>query len=138
MRHDGSEHGDIRADFPGGWEGDEVNAFTGAGLSEKAKDMQKYVSAIQNWRKTATTIHKGKLMHFVPEDGTYTYFRYTNDEAIMVILNKNNEAKTIKTDRFKEVISGYISGKEIISDKLINDISTVNVPAKTAVIIELK
>jgi len=138
MRHDGSEHGDIRADFPGGWEGDEVNAFTGAGLSEEAKDMQKYVSAIQNWRKTATTIHKGKLMHFVPEDGTFTYFRYTNDEAIMVILNKNNEAKTIKTDRFKEVISGYVSGKEVISGKLIHDISTVNVPAKTAVIIELK
>ncbi|WP_347839175.1 glycoside hydrolase family 13 protein [uncultured Draconibacterium sp.] len=137
MRHDGSEHGDIRADFPGGWEGDNVNAFTGEGLSNAAKDMKKYVSTIQNWRKTASVIHKGKLMHFVPEDATYTYFRYTNDEAVMVILNKNEEAKTIKTARFSEVIDGYTSGKEIISGKALSDISEVVVPAKSAVIVEL-
>lgn len=137
MRHDGSEHGDIRADFPGGWEGDKVNAFTGEGLSDQAKAMQKYISTIQNWRKTSTAIHKGKLMHFVPEDATYTYFRYTDDKAVMVILNKNTEAKTIKTDRFEEVISGYKSGKEIISGKTIPDISEVVVPAKSAVIVEL-
>lgn len=137
MRHDGSEHGDIRADFPGGWEGDKVNAFTGKGLSEEAKDMQRYVSAIQNWRKTATVIHNGKLMHFIPENGTYTYFRYTNDKAVMVILNKNTEAKTLNTDRFEEVISGYKSGKEIISGKTFSDISKVTIPAKSVVIIEL-
>ena len=107
-------------------------------MSEAAKDMQKYVSTIQNWRKTATAIHKGKLMHFVPEDATYTYFRYTEDEAVMVILNKNDEAKTIKTNRFKEVISGYTSGKEIISGNTISDISELVVPAKSAVIVELK
>ena len=137
MRHAGSEHGDIRADYPGGWEGDKVNAFTGEGLSEAAKDMQQYVSNIQNWRKNADVIHDGKLMHFVPEDGTYTYFRYTDDEAVMVILNKNTEAKTIKTDRFKEVIDGYKSGKEIILGNTISDISEVIVPAKSAVIVEL-
>lgn len=137
MRHDGSEHGDIRADYPGGWEGDKINAFTGEGLSEAAKDMQQYVSNIQNWRKNADVIHDSKLMHFVPEDGTYTYFRYTDDEAVMVILNKNIEAKTIKTDRFKEVIDGYKSGKEIISGNTISDISEVIVPAKSAVIVEL-
>jgi glycosidase len=138
MRHDGSEHGDIRADFPGGWEGDKINAFTGEGLSDEAKAIQKYVAKIQNWRKTAKVIHDGKLMHFVPEEATYTYFRYTEDEAVMVILNKNTEAKTIKTDRFKEVICGYTSGKEIISGKTISDISEVTIPAKSAVIVELK
>ncbi|WP_167610958.1 glycoside hydrolase family 13 protein [Maribellus sediminis] len=138
MRHDGSEHGDIRADFPGGWEGDKVNAFTGEGLSAEAKDMQKYVSTIQNWRKTASVIHRGKLKHFAPEEGTYVYFRYTEDAAVMVVLNKNREAKTLKTDRFNEVISAYTSGKEIISGSTISDISSVTVPARSAVIIELK
>jgi glycosidase len=137
MRHDGGEHGDIRADFPGGWEGDKVNAFTGEGLSDAAKDMQKYVAKIQNWRKNAGVIHHGKLMHFVPQDATYTYFRYTDDKAVMVVLNKNEEERTIETNRFEEVISGYTSGKEIISGKTIPDISKVSVPAKAAVIIEL-
>ncbi|MEN8116603.1 MAG: glycoside hydrolase family 13 protein [Bacteroidota bacterium] len=137
MRHDGGEHGDIRADFPGGWEGDKINSFTGEGLSDAAKDMQQYVANIQNWRKTATAIHKGKLMHFIPEDATYTYFRYTDDEAVMMVMNKNNKDKTVKTDRFKEVIAGYTSGKDIISGKQISDISEVTVPAKSAMIIEL-
>jgi glycosidase len=137
MRHDGAEHGDIREDFPGGWKGDKVNAFTGEGMTDEAKDMQKYVSTIQNWRKTASAIHKGKLTHFVPEDATYAYFRYTDDEAVMVILNKNETAKTVKTERFKEVIADYKSGKEVISGKTLSDISEVVVPAKSAVIVEL-
>ena len=29
------EDGIIRSDFPGGWNGDQVNAFTGVGLTEK-------------------------------------------------------------------------------------------------------
>ena len=138
MRHDGSEHGDIRADFPGGWPGDKTNAFTGKGLSAAQKDMQNYVSKIQNRRKTAKAIHQRKLMHFVPEEGTYTYFRYTENEAVMVVLNKNTEAKTIQTERFKEVISTYKSAKEIISGKEILDISEVRIPAKSAAIFELK
>ncbi len=56
----------------------------------------------------------------------------------MVILNKNNEEKTIETDRFREVMARYKSGKEIISGKQIPDISSVGVPAKSVVIIELE
>ena len=137
MRHEGSEHGDIRADYPGGWKGDKVNAFTGEGLSAGAKDMRNYLATIQNWRKTSTAVHDGKLIHYIPEDGTYTYFRYTDDEAVMVILNKNKEDKTINTGRFEEVIAGYKSGKEIISGKQLSDISEVVVPARSAVIVEL-
>ncbi len=137
MRHDGSEHGDIRADFPGGWAGDKVNAFTGEGLSNAAKDMQKYVSTIQNWRKNAVVVHHGKLKHFVPVDGTYTYFRCTEDAAVMIVLNKNLEEKNIETHRFMEVTNGYKTGKEIISGKQLSDISKITVPARSAVIVEL-
>ncbi|MFV0266524.1 MAG: cyclomaltodextrinase C-terminal domain-containing protein, partial [Draconibacterium sp.] len=97
-----------------------------------------YMANLQNWRKNASVIHKGKLLHFIPENGTYTYFRYTDNEAMMVILNKNAEEKTIATDRFQEVINDYNSGKEIISGKEVSDISRITVPAKSAVIVELK
>ncbi len=138
MRHNGGEHGDIRADFPGGWDGDKINAFTGKGLTTEQKDMHDYVAKIQNWRKNKEVIHNGKLIHFVPFDGMYTYFRYNDDEAVLVILNKNETDKVLVTDRFKEVISDYSSGREIISSTQISDISEINVPAKSAMIIELK
>jgi glycosidase len=137
MRHDGGEHGNIRADFPGGWQGDKVNALTGEGLTDQQKDMQDYVAKIQNWRKNCTTIHTGKLMHFAPQDGVYVYFRYTENNTVMVILNKNTEQKAIDTSRFKEVISDYTSGNEIISGKQLADISKITVPARQAMIIEL-
>ena len=34
------DHGLIRSDFPGGWNGDDVNAFSGDGLSAEQKEMQ--------------------------------------------------------------------------------------------------
>jgi glycosidase len=137
MRHEGGEHGNIRADFPGGWDGDAVNAFTGKGLTDGQIDMQKYVSTILNWRKNSQVIHNGKLMHFVPQDGIYVYFRYNENELVMVILNKNQEGKTIDTSRFHERISGYKTGKEIISGKQLSDVSKITVPARSAVIVEL-
>jgi glycosidase len=138
MSHPGDHHGDIRSEFPGGWADHDANAFTGKGLSNEQKEMQQYVSTIQNWRKNKTVIHHGKMMHFVPEDGIYTYFRCNEDEKVMVILNKNIEEKTFPTERFSEIMENYSSGKEIITSTTIPDLSEIKVPAKAAMIIELK
>ena len=138
MSHPGSAHGDIRSDFPGGWNGDKVNAFTGEGLSSQQKEMQNYVSAIQNWRKDKTVIHNGKLMHFAPENGIYVYFRYNDDDKVMVILNKNTGEQTLLTERFSEMTKGYKTGKEIISGKNVGDISEIKIAPKSAMIIELQ
>ena len=100
--------------------------------------MQAYLAKIQNWRKNCTTIHHGKLMHFAPQDGIYTYFRYTESELVMVVLNKNEVEKQISTQRFSERLNGFSSGTEIITSTKINDITTIKVPAKSAMIIELK
>ncbi len=138
MRHDGGEHGNIRADFPGGWQGDAVNAFTGLGLTNGQKEMQAYLTRIQNWRKNCTTIHNGKLMHFAPENGVYVYFRYTGNESVMVILNKNEEEKQLTTQRFAERLDGFAGGTEVITSTKISDITNIKVPAKSAMIIELQ
>ncbi|WP_423129956.1 glycoside hydrolase family 13 protein [Gaoshiqia sp. Z1-71] len=132
------DDGLIRSDFPGGWDGDRVNAFTGEGLSAGQKDMQHYLRTIQSWRKNKEVIHSGKLMHFVPQDGIYVYFRYNNDDAVMVVLNKNRETKNLSTERFAEVMKGYINGTEIISASRINDLTMITVPARSAMIIQLK
>jgi glycosidase len=138
MEHEGDHHGNIRAEFPGGWPDHKQNAFTGEGLAREQKDMQNYISKIQNWRKNKTVIHTGKLMHFVPENGIYTYFRYNDKETVMVILNKNETEKMLSTKRFAERMDGFSSGTDIISSAGIADLSAIKVPAKSAMIIELK
>lgn len=132
------DDGIIRSDFPGGWAGDPVNAFTGTGLTAKQKEVQDFVSKILNWRKTSEAVHSGELKHFVPENDIYVYFRYNQNEKIMVVLSKNNSEKTIDTSRFNEVMANCTSGKEIISGKAIPDLKNLKVPAMSALIIELK
>jgi glycosidase len=132
------EHGIIRSDFPGGWAGDQVNAFTGAGLTEKQKQAQEFFRKVLNWRKSNPVVHSGELKHFAPVDGVYVYFRYNQSGKVMVVLNKNTQEKTIDTSRFREVMDNCTSGKEIISGTSIADLKNLKVPATSAMIIELK
>ncbi len=132
------EHGVIRSDFPGGWNGDQVNAFTGAGLTTQQKQAQDFFSKILNWRKTSEVIHSGKLKHFAPENGVYVYFRYNQNQKVMVVMNKNSQEKTIETNRFNEIMANSTSGKEVISGTTITDLKNLKVPAMTAMIIQLK
>ena len=97
------DHGLIRTDFPGGWKGDSVNAFTGENLASEKKEMQTYISKLMNFRKYSKAIHNGKTMHFAPENNTYILSRYNDDESIVHILNKNEKPFDLKLDRFKEL-----------------------------------
>lgn len=97
------DHGLIRTDFPGGWQGDAVNAFTGEGLSTEALDMQHFLSKVLNYRKLSQAIHKGKTIHFAPENGVYVLFRILDEEVVMHILNKNEDAIQLDLSRFEEL-----------------------------------
>tara|TARA_R110000868_G_scaffold28241_6_gene106164 strand:+ start:1027 stop:2961 length:1935 start_codon:yes stop_codon:yes gene_type:complete len=113
------DHGLIRSDFPGGWQGDVVNAFTGEGLTDAQKDMQSYVKKLVNYRKNSNAIHEGKTIHFAPENGVYILFRILNDEIVAVILNKTSET-TLDLSRFEEIGLNNKQVKNIINDDISN------------------
>jgi hypothetical protein len=50
------------------------------------------------------------MTHYIPENNVYVYFRYTDNKTV-ILMNNNNEIKTIKTARFQESIKGYTTGK---------------------------
>ncbi len=139
MKNPGTgDHGIIRSDFPGGWPGDAVNAFTGKGLTDQQKDAQQYMRKLLNWRKTNTVIHKGKLTHFLPENGVYVYFRHHEGKKVMVVLNKNKEAYTLKLDRFEEMIGDAKKGLDIVSGERITIHGSFELKPMAPMIIELK
>jgi hypothetical protein len=76
-------------------------------------------------------------MHFAPQEGIYVYFRYNENESVMVILNKNKVDSKLSTARFAERLKGYSKGNEIITSTEINQINEINVPARSAMIIDL-
>jgi glycosidase len=89
-------------------------------LNEAQKSMQQYVKQILNWRKTATAIQNGKLIHYVPEKGVYVYFRYNDEQQIMVVLNKNTTSQTLQLDRFRNFLKQHHTGEEIITGQQIS------------------
>jgi glycosidase len=109
------DDGVVRADFPGGWEGDAVNAFTGQGLRPEQADMQAFVKKLLNWRKTAKVVHHGKMMQYSPRDGVYVLIRYDDREAVMLVLNKNAQAGTLDLSLYPDLIPGPIDATEVIS-----------------------
>ncbi|MGY8981435.1 MAG: glycoside hydrolase family 13 protein, partial [Cytophagales bacterium] len=138
MSNPGSEdHGLIRSDFPGGWEGDQVNGFTGAGLTAQQLEAQQYMKKILNWRKGSEAVHKGELMHYNPKEGVYVFFRYTEKDKVMIILNKNKTAKGLEFSRFGEMIQADDQGVDIISNQMVDFSRALQLDPLSAMIIEL-
>ena len=135
---DKSGDGSKRKDFPGGWAEDPRNAFTATGRTEAENDMYNYLRKLIHWRNSNEVIHNGKFRHFIPADGIYVYFRYNEKSTVMVVMNNNEESKTIETKRYNEFLKRCKSGTEIISGSSLNDLSKLTIPAKSVMIIELK
>lgn len=132
------DHGIIRSDFPGGWAGDKVNAFTGEGLTDQQKEAKNFFKKILHWRQNATAVQTGKLMHFEPKDGVYVYFRYNDAQKVMVVLNKNEKEYTLDLARFDEMLGGVKMGKDVLTDKTFEMSQAINLSAKSALVLELK
>jgi glycosidase len=126
-----------RHDFPGGWAGDKVNAFTGAGLSARTREAQAFVAKLVNWRKHSEVMHHGKLMHYGPENNTYVYFRYDDRHKVMVALNANDKEMVLPVGRFHEMLTGVSAGTDVLSGKTYDLRSEIRLPAKSAIILEL-
>jgi hypothetical protein len=68
----------------------------------------------------------------------YVYFRYNEKETVMVVINNNSEKQILKTNRFKENIQNFKSGKEVLSGKLVDLNTEIEIEGKSALILELK
>jgi len=136
--HQGN-HGEIRSDFYGGFNGDKKDATTGLGLTIQEKEAQAYFAKLLNWRKNKSVIHNGNLKHYGPKmDDVYVYFRYNSTEKVMVILNKSKEQVSLDLSRYQEMISDQFKAFDVVSNQEINAEKTLIIPAKTAMILEIE
>jgi hypothetical protein len=131
-------HGLVRTEFPGGWPDHNKNAFTGKNLTEDEKDIQKFFKKLLNWRKNNKIIHDGKLIQFAPKDEVYSYFRILDEKMVWVILNRNNSSKTLKIERFAELISEKKFAYDFLNDNTISISDDIIIEKKSALILEIE
>jgi glycosidase len=127
-----------RRDFPGGWEGDATSAFDGRGLTPRQREAQAFVRTLLNWRKQASAVHSGAMLHYAPRDGVYVYFRSNDTQRFMVVLNKNTEATALDLSRFAEGLAGAGTAVDIFTGARQPLGSSLALPPRAALVLELK
>ena len=132
-----ADHGELRRDFPGGWKGDKVNAFSRKGLSNKEIEAQKYLKTLLNWRKKSPAITNGKLIHYPPKDGVYVYFRLFDNESVMVLVNNNKNKTRVDLERFYEVLKNNKNGTSVINNTKYNLKDKISLDKKSVLILEV-
>jgi glycosidase len=101
------DHGVIRSDFPGGWEGDAVNAFTGDGLTAQQLEAQQFIADLAHLRRGSCALNMGEMLHYIPLGEVYVYFKWFGDEHKMIVLNRNDEEVELGLDRFQQGLEGF-------------------------------
>ncbi|WP_231759389.1 glycoside hydrolase family 13 protein [Microbulbifer elongatus] len=130
------DDGIVRSDFPGGWAGDKVNAFSGKNLSAEQKQAQQFVRTLFNWRKDKDVIHNGKLKHFAPIDGLYVYFRYDDNDTVMVAINKSDTARELPLAHLAEMLGTKSKATNITSGKS-TPLKEMVIPAGDVAVVEV-
>ena len=116
MANPGTEdHGVIRSDFPGGWEGDAVNAFTGEGLTDQQQEAQQFIADLAHLRRGSCALNMGEMLHYIPLGEVYVYFKWFGDEHKMIVLNRNDEEVELGLDRFQQGLEGFTTAINVWS-----------------------
>ena len=68
----------------------------------------------------------------------YVYFRYDKKETVMVVLNKNKENVMLDQSRYAEILNGKKEATDVVRGTTYLVSSGISVPARTAMVFELK
>ena len=127
-KEDVGNHSYLRAPLP---QGDEVTA--------RMQDMYDFQSKLFQWRKNEPVLHWGKTMHFLSRNNTYAFFRYNEKEAVFVFANGAEEARTIPTETYAEILSKYnaVGVNPMTGEKVDLNRKDIRVPALGTMIVKL-
>ena len=111
--------GELRKNFPGGWQGDARDAFTVNGRTAKENEVWNFTQNLLLWRKSNDVIAKGSLKQFVPHNSVYVYERKYGGKSAVVFINGSDNMQEVDLHRYKEILPSN-SAKDIISGEIIN------------------
>lgn len=110
--------GYVRRDMPGGFPGDEVNAFSREGRSDIQNEAWDFLSKVLNWRRgdAREVMARGSLKHFMPQNGLYVYRRKLGDKEVTIMMNGRDEPLTVTMERTLEILPYGTVLRNILTD----------------------
>ena len=128
--------GYVRKDFPGGFPGDDHNAFTADGRTKAENDMFRWTSRLLHWRQGNECITKGKQTQFIPFNGIYVIARQYKGRTVMTILNGTTKPATLKVSRYAEIIGKTKRAKDILTNRYYDLSKDVEMKGRQSLILD--
>ena len=128
--------GYVRKDFPGGFPGDDHNAFKAEGRTKAENDMFRWTSRLLHWRQGNECITKGKQTQFIPFNGIYVIARQYKGRTVMTILNGTTKPATLKVSRYAEVIGDTKRAKDILTNRYYDLSKDVQMKGRQSLILD--
>ena len=128
--------GYVRKDFPGGFPGDDHDAFTKEGRTRLEQQMFSWLSRLLHWRKGNPLITKGKQIQFIPYNGIYVIARQYGSRTSLTILNGTTKPAVMEVKRYAEVIGQVKRAKDILSNRYYDLSSDVQLKPRQSLVLD--
>ncbi len=130
--------GNIRKDFPGGWPGDTVDAFTRSGRTPLQNEAWDYMQKLLKWRKTSKAVTTGRLVHYTPDrTGCYVYARVKDGQTVLVMMNGTDNEQALTMERFSDVTGKFRTGRDVVTGQTLPVTESVTLPARSVYVLDL-
>lgn len=128
--------GYVRKDFPGGFPGDDHNAFTAEGRTPEENDMFTWLSRLLHWRQGNDVITKGSQTQFIPYNGVYVIARRYNGKNVMTVVNGTSRTTEFAVKRYAEVIGHNTEAKDVLTDRTVSLTDDTQLEPRKVMILE--
>jgi len=128
--------GNVRKDFPGGFPGDEHNAFTAEGRTKAENAMFNWCSRVLHWRQHCKAVTEGRQVQFTPWKGVYVIARQYQGTTVLTVLNGTSKPAVMEVARFAEVIGNNTVAKDITNGRNVRIDKDVNLRRRQTMILE--
>lgn len=128
------DHGSIRSNFPGGFPGDERDAFTIEGRDDDENEMFTYLQNLLMIRKNNVGLAQGNLIQFPPWDNLYVYLKVYEEKLYLIAVNDNDVEKPIRISEYQFYFKGKIKGQDLIDavSFSIDESTILNIPGNSS------
>ena len=126
----GRDDGSIREDFPGGFPGDKRNAFIEDERTKQQNEIYNYVHNLLELRKENESLATGKLIEFPAANGIFVYFKISDKDRTMILMNENSRQTTVMLNQYKDQLKGIKTIKNLMTGMI------YNIEGKDSVIID--
>ena len=141
--------GNVRKDFPGGFPGDQHNAFTREGRTKAEQSMFQWLSRLLHWRQGNKVITKGQQTQFIPYEGVYVIARRLQESdavaapqhsrqpaTVLTVLNGTTKPAVLKVARYQEVIGSATRVRDVLTGRYYDLSQDVQLKPRQSLVLE--